>query len=298
MQQMKRLILLSSVVLAFLVAAGVTEAVGGSLPLSQDGYDEIFTKNIIAEKSGMSGSGETWLETLFRNKFLHVINRVLGGLGILMLVMLGAKFIFSQGDSEKLTKYKSQFGWIVLGLVLISMAEFVGFRVFDPTGGQDMFESSLSPFAQKITEVIRYFEYLVGGLMLVAGIWAGFDLITGGDSEETVSKEKQFFMSFLVGAGLMLMAEVLIRIFALRDGAASAAEIAVSEVAGIVNFALAFISGIAVLMLILAGLYYVVSMGDEAQMGRAKRMVLGAVVGCVVAFCAYAISRFLITPSS
>jgi len=61
----------------------------------------------------------------------------------------------------------------------------------------------------------------------------------------------------------------------------------------ITNILLFLIGAIAVIMLILGGIRYVISGGDQAQVTSAKNTILYAIVGIVVAFLAYAAIAFV-----
>ncbi len=63
----------------------------------------------------------------------------------------------------------------------------------------------------------------------------------------------------------------------------------------ITNILLFLIGAIAVIMLIIGGVRYVISGGDQAQVTSAKNTILYAIVGIVVAFLAYAAVNFVLT---
>lgn len=63
----------------------------------------------------------------------------------------------------------------------------------------------------------------------------------------------------------------------------------------ITNILLFLIGAIAVIMLIIGGVRYVISGGDQAQVTSAKNTILYAVVGIIVAFLAYAAVNFVTT---
>lgn len=69
----------------------------------------------------------------------------------------------------------------------------------------------------------------------------------------------------------------------------------VKGVIGAVVNALLFLLGIAaVIVIILGGITYTVSAGNEASIKRAKDMILYAVIGLVIAFSAYAIVNWVL----
>jgi len=63
----------------------------------------------------------------------------------------------------------------------------------------------------------------------------------------------------------------------------------------ITNILLFLIGAIAVIMLIIGGIRYVISGGDQAQVTSAKNTILYAIVGIIVAFLAFAAVNFVTT---
>ncbi len=62
----------------------------------------------------------------------------------------------------------------------------------------------------------------------------------------------------------------------------------------VVNILLFLIGAIAVIMLIIGGIRYVVSAGDQNAVTGAKNTILYAIVGIIVAFLAYAAVNFIL----
>lgn len=63
----------------------------------------------------------------------------------------------------------------------------------------------------------------------------------------------------------------------------------------VTNILLFLVGAISVIMLIIGGIRYVVSGGDQAAVTSAKNTILYAIVGIVVAFLAFAAVQFVIT---
>lgn len=63
----------------------------------------------------------------------------------------------------------------------------------------------------------------------------------------------------------------------------------------VVNILLFIVGAVSVIMLIVGGIRYVVSGGDQSAVTGAKNTILYAIVGIVVAFLAYAAVNFVIT---
>jgi len=63
----------------------------------------------------------------------------------------------------------------------------------------------------------------------------------------------------------------------------------------ITNILLFLVGAISVIMLIIGGIRYVISGGDQNQVTSAKNTILYAIVGIVIAFLAYAAVSFVVT---
>lgn len=63
----------------------------------------------------------------------------------------------------------------------------------------------------------------------------------------------------------------------------------------VTNILLFLVGAISVIMLIIGGIRYVISGGDQAAVTSAKNTILYAIVGIVVAFLAFAAVQFVIT---
>ncbi|MCF7831016.1 hypothetical protein K9M41_03435 [Candidatus Gracilibacteria bacterium] len=283
-----------------------------TLPLYYDNFDPILKDNIIHDRikdnddEVFEQGTENLLKKIFHrtgdeNDLIVKANIVLGAIALVWLIVLGSKFIVARGDEEKLSKYKSEFGWIVLGLVLMSVAEFMAWQVMDPAQDNLLEGISAANFDHQVKLVIRFIEFLILGIALIKMMMAGYDLITGSEEEETISREKEFFRSFFFGAALILMAEVLISILSpsIVDSAGNtltatqATTLGIREITGLINFVLSFIAVTAVIMLILSSLYYVVSFGSEDQMNRAKRIIIACIIGIMICISSYTLVTFM-----
>lgn len=63
----------------------------------------------------------------------------------------------------------------------------------------------------------------------------------------------------------------------------------------IVNILLYILGSVAVIVIVIGGIRYTISSGDQSQMTSAKNTILYAVVGLVIAVLAYAIVNFVLT---
>lgn len=63
----------------------------------------------------------------------------------------------------------------------------------------------------------------------------------------------------------------------------------------VTNFVLGLAGAIAVIMIVVGGIMYATSAGNDQQVAKAKNTILGAVVGLIIAVLAYSIISFVIS---
>lgn len=279
----------------------------GILPLPADGaYGGILEQNrvnrVVEEHSGSYNFFESLMYGLFSSENMKAANIVFGAIGIVYLIVVGAQFILSQGEEEKIQNAQKHFAYVVLGLMLISVSQFAGFVIFNPDQAvnPDYFvnDNVHMAFYNKAMQVKLYIQIIIGGIALLSIVTSAFRIMGSTGNEEVVGKEKQLLQNFFFATALILLSEVVVKgIFYLpgqnREGITNqATTTAITEIMGLVNALISIVAGAALLMLILASLYYVISLGDEERAGRAKRLVISTLTAVVIIFSAYSILRF------
>lgn len=272
--------------------------------LGEDNYDPIVRNNIIHDVVKESPSGtENVIRKLFQRQdgkrsVVSIVNVVIGVFALLFLSVVAIRFLFADGNDESMKKAKVQAAWLVLGLAVVSVAEFVAFTLLDPareaTDPLLYSDTVVDSLADKVDQIVDYVKIVITGVMLVYLGLSGYSLITSGDGgEEKLEDEKKFLKTFFLGAALILLAESITRVFSNRhpqDGIFKGT----NEILGLINYALTFLGGAAFVMLILASFYFVTSFGNEEQMGRAKKLIMGCVLGIVVAISSYVLVTVVI----
>lgn len=288
---------------AAVVFVGITSAQG--LPLPGTGkYDDAINNNIVQDKfNGASGSSENRLVDILKGDFVSALNIFIGALAIIWMAILAAKFISSQGEEEKITSYKKQFGYIILGLFVVSVSEYAAFTLLDPSddilGGEN--QKFVDELNSRLEIFVTYFKYIAGGIIIIIGGLAGFTMVTAGDQDEKRQAEVKFIKTFILGTMSIVLAEVTVRVFSLRDPVdatqytpTQGVEIGIIQITGIIKFVLSFFGGAAFFMIVMSALYFLFSLGQEEQVGRAKRMLIYSVVALLVASSSYALVSYVV----
>ena len=324
-KEMKRFILCLLVGLLFTPATGLCQKSNPIDILGVKNYDEILTKNILAApiKTSLDKAEATddkrgiqhfVQEITQESSVIKQVNKTIGAVALIWLIILGTKFIYSLGEADKLKKYKQEFGWIAMGLVIVASAEYIGFHIFNPVneilGDSNSVGYFVKNLASKSEQLVQFFFYLAAGIMLINGVMSGYDLIISSEDDQTIEKEQRFVKSYLIAMILIVMAETIIRILTFRSTDSASAyllapgeekstteviQVIIQEIMGLANYILTFIGVASLLMLIVASMYYVTSYGNEEITTRSKNIIIGCVLGVILGFSSFTIASFFAT---
>ncbi len=126
-------------------------------------------------------------------------------------------------------------------------------------------------------------EKLSRGLLLVPALVLGLSLVPAPAHAVTDGTCDETDISFSEGADCAKGDDQATNLFGGSD----------SVFGTITNVLLFLVGAISVIMLIIGGIRYVISGGDQAQVTSAKNTILYAIIGIIVAFLAYAAVRFV-----
>ena len=161
-------------------------------------------------------------------------------------------------------------------------------------------------FNAQVQVVITFIKYIIGSIAVFMLISSALTLLTSGSNEENVTKAKSGLTWSAVGLVLMIIADnvvnnVLFNVSrnTLPGTSGSQASISVArgldEIVGFTNYALILVGPVLVLLVLAGGVLYVTSGGDEERTGRAKKIIISALIGMVIVYGAFAlVSTFLI----
>lgn len=276
------------------------------LPLSEDGYDRIFTKNRAAElvdyKNDDTGSA---VRSLFvkadgsPSTIVIIFNIIAGAVALMFIAINAANFIVARGEEEQLNKVKTNLGYIIVGLFTIAAANLLAFSIFNVETRDFLTGNEVSDeFYDLVIQAKTFVQYIVFAVAVIALMISGYELLTRMGSEESFTKEKQFIRHFLLAAGIIAFAEVLVRgiFYARKVGgefdSGTAVSVGITEIVGLTNFMLGLVAASATFMLVLASFYYMLSFGDEDRANRAKKIMISCVMGIIIAISAYTIIAY------
>lgn len=256
--------------------------------------------------------GDTGQEIVQKMVFsgLRYVKIIVAVIGILYITLIGVKLITKGGSEEEITKAKSALVYAIIAFMMISMAEEFG-KMFDMRestilGSPRDILSRVRLFDRQVELFVLFVKYVIGALATLMIVVNGIKLVTSGGNEEDTSQNKKNIM--YSGAGLLLIyvGDVFInRVFYRVDKSVYSgitgvhpqvdARAGVEQIVGITNFVVGLVGPVAVLVLLIGAIMYITSRGEEEQMGKAKRLIMAAVVGIILIFGAFAIVNVVLS---
>lgn len=282
-----------------------------SIPLpSGSNYSTLPTPDTGMEGKAIAVAGVT--------KAIGYLKVLIGVIAIGFITFSGAKLVMSNGDEEAITKGRKGLLYSIIAFAIIAMAEEMGQIVgFVGVNGAENGGILKSPqailervhlFDNTVEILITFIKYLIGSLAVLMIVVNGVKLVTGGGEEENVKKAKNGIAYSLAGLILLIFSSTFINnVFYKIDktaytglqGADPQTDVArgVSELVGITNFIVSFVGPILVLLIIVGGIMYLTSGGQEESMNKAKRLLIAALIGVVVIYGAFAIVSTIVSGS-
>ncbi|MDD4351456.1 MAG: hypothetical protein PHU71_00535 [Candidatus Gracilibacteria bacterium] len=228
---------------------------------------------------------------------------------IAFLIIAGYKYLTAGGDEEQIKKAKGSVIYSIVGMVIVTLSYAIVnvFKKLQTSPSPDT-PFSTEPFT---TEAKNFINTLLSGLMYVTApiavlliIVGAYMFLTAAGDEEKIKKGKASIGYSIVGLVVIILSRTIVRIFFAEGGPADLGgrQVDLSGAKGlinsIVNFATGFVGGLAILMLIYAGFLWITAQGEDDQIGKAKKIILYAILGLIIIIFSYSIVTIVVAPSA
>jgi hypothetical protein len=239
--------------------------------------------------------------------FLFVGDLLIYGMGpiaIIMIIISGLKLITAgKKIDEVATKTKESLKYEIIGLIVIMMSGTMIKTVFFGESGEVVKSAADSQLAaERGTEIIKglynFIEVFVGVLAVLMLVIAGFRMVTAyTKSEEQITKARKQIMWAIAGLIVIGLSELIVKdiVFPKEGSVLPNIAGAGSTIVTMTNFISGFMAVISIAMIMYGGYIYVLALGDQTKIQKGKKIVMGAVIGLVIAIGAYAIVNTVIT---
>lgn len=222
-----------------------------------------------------------------RTYMLTVINVFLGLVGVVALVFVitgGVRYVSSQGDESAAESGKKTILYAVLGIILVGIAAVVVNFTLQAADVEGAVPGG-SDLVVRLLFIINFFLALVGVVALAFVLTGGVRYITSQGDEGATEKAKQTILYAVLGIIVVGLSAVLVNFTALSVGLGTGLP-GGNNLSGtilvVINFFLALLGVTALTFVLIGGVRYITSRGEESATESAKRTIFYAVIGIIV----------------
>ncbi len=330
---MKKIFLGFAIALSLLTQSGAVVAVG---PTTEDVFKEggfFFTKDgdgktqlkdyaPFTTPKGWKAEDGTDATKGWRNVVDTAddyLKRVIVALAILWTAWSGLSLILSSGEEEEFTKRRRHIYGMTVGFMLMLLAPLIVDDVFFGKEGEvlrdapameengEVTESAaetVTTFAQEgVKQLQGIFKYFTSFAVIAGVAFLIFSavkmMLAGGEDEGEITALKKRLVYTLLGMAILVSAEKIVEIFTDNK------KLMVPDERKLIylvtdwgNFILGFIGVLAVFALVWGGIRLISNLGqDETAVEEAKKIVIAAVIGLIVAFSAWTLMYAFVVPA-
>ncbi|MEK7523626.1 MAG: pilin [Patescibacteria group bacterium] len=222
---------------------------------------------------------------------------LIGAIAVIFITVSGIKLITSGKKIDEVSeKEKENLKFIIYGLILIITADELVTKVFFGDYGECVASASNAQECAKVGgSLVKGVYSLILAMMATVGIFvvvlSGFRLVTSTGDEEVIKKQKSRMTMAVVGLIVAALGEFVVKGIVFPEAGTQGIDVEAAKklVYNFTNFVAAFIGASAFVMLFYGGYLYVMSFGNEEQTGKAKKIIVGAIVGMLIAFAAFGV---------
>lgn len=240
---------------------------------------------------------------------------ILAAVAVLYITIMGYKIATSR-EEEEAKKMQKGIVYAIAGLVIISLssdlAKVFEMNVFD-SSGHTIFEkpeeiiNRAQIFNKEVKMIITFIKYVIAFYAALMLVRFSLKFITRGGSEEKAKENKLKILFAMGGLLLIYLADIFINnvFYKIDKESYEAGKIdmgidpgaGVKELVSITNTVVSFVGPVAILMLVVSGVMYIISGGEDDKMQKAKRMMVATVVGIIIIYGAFAIVSTILSGS-
>ena len=222
---------------------------------------------------------------------------VFGSVAVIFLISNIVNMISSEGakSEEDYKNLKNSVTFLVIAVIIIISSDFMFQKVF-VVGGQDFLASKTvaQTFANAASGEIKGIYSLVqtflGTISVFMLVFAAFKMVTNAGNEEVVETAKKHLYYSVLGLLLVGVSEFVVKdVLFVDQGATVSLENAKLLLVKFTNFITGFMSTVAVLSFFYAGYLYIFSATGEDNTETVKKIIIGGIVGILIAAGAFAL---------
>lgn len=254
-----------------------------------------------AQSSYAPGAGNITSAILY---VTDLFKYIMGTIAVLVIIFLGIKLITAGKKIDEVSsKAKEGLKYAIIGLIVIMLADTMVKNVFYGEQGEvvkSVTDAQLAAQrgAEQIKGLYNFIEYFLGAIAVLMIVISGLRLVTAfSKTEEQITKARKQIMWAIAGLIVVGLSEFLVKdiVFPKEGTSLPSISAATTQIIVITNFITSFVATAAIGFIMYGGFLYATAMGDPTKAQKAKKLIMGAVIGLVLTLGAYAlVNTFLI----
>ena len=226
----------------------------------------------------------------------YVLERVVAALeigviaaAVICLFIAAVQMVMFAHDETTVKDSRMSYIYIITGLSIVGLARLGVLAFSAPNTGTELVNVAVAE--QGIGNVVTYFKLIIAISLTVNIVLQAVRLISSQGAQEQVDKAKKRLIAGFIGAGIILIANILI--VSTIPGTGGSVEIA-GQIAGIASYLITIVGFLALLGIIVAGVLLIVSI-DEALKEKAKTIIKTSIIALIIVLLSYAFVTAFIT---
>ncbi len=254
----------------------------------------------LVDYTGTSSDGTTQFRNVVEN-LIDFLKKIMIPIAIVLVAYSGIELFLSFQDEEKMDAKIRHLTGILVGFLIMTLAvNVVDWVIFGHEGEILRGDTDVAEFAQRgFQEVSGLFDMFSSFAVIIAVGFIVYNAVTliiaGGEDESQIAEIKNRILYSMIGIIILVSAKPIIDVFT-ANGQLVMPEVrgTITIVAKWINFLLGFIGVAAVLAMIYAGIAMIIHFGDETAIEKAKKIMISAAIGLIMAFSSWALIYYFI----
>ncbi len=260
-------------------------------------WDQFLKGDLPTFNAPTGATGEDIAASAVR-RFIALTKYLVGITALIFGLIYAVNIIVARGKEESISKYRLNFLWLLIGFIIIMVADNIA-HIFNPETAKSDALIDFQAARDQLRDVANYLKWLFGSIIILLTTVAGVRMITAGGNTEVIETQKRNLIWSGIGMLVLLLASNLVNaIYVIKNPneiVAANATVGITELGGIIRLILAFLGPLAILFTIYAGVMYLTALDNEDRANTAKKMIIAGVTGIVIVYAAFALVNTFLT---
>ena len=234
---------------------------------------------------------------------VDLVKYLIYGIAIFLMVFQGFKLIIAGKDIDTFSEEaKKNAKYSLMAILIVFLADTTIRKVFFPESGA-IFENNGANIQlygeagiMQIRSIYNVMAYLSGALALATIVFSGVGMAMSAGDEEGFKKHKNRILWALAGLLIVGVAEFVVKDVLFPDIGTKLPDIGKGMLLlkNFTNFMAGFVSTISFGVTLYGGYLYVIGGVSEDSLGKAKKAIIGGIVGILLSASAFGLATTLI----